>query len=100
MAITKTIGAAGDYTTIALWAAYIVAKSASFTDDEIGELIDDAVYALPASSTDLDFISVDPGIYSITLQANSSVKHDGDFGNGARIEGTSIRIIQTFFIKS
>ncbi len=80
----KTIGASGaDFTTIALWSAYVKALGA-LTENEEGRLIDDAVYARGAN-TDLDFSSVTLSGFTITLRGFGAGVHDGDFANGARI---------------
>ena len=83
---TKTIGAAGDYTTIALWSAYVKAIG-TLTEDEVGQLIDDANYTHGAAS-DLNFSSVTLDGFTITLEATTN-KHDGDFGNGSRVEASA-----------
>jgi len=84
---TKTIGAAGDYTTIALWAAYVKALT-TLTESEIGQLIDDAVYTYGANS-DLDFSGVTLSGFTITMEGSGAGVHDGDFGNGARVEASA-----------
>lgn len=80
---TNTIGAAGDYTTIAGWSAYVKAIG-TLTENEIGQLIDDANYTRSAAA-DLDFSSVTLSGFTITMQATTN-KHDGDYGNGSRVE--------------
>ena len=79
----KTIGAAGDYTTIALWSTYVKAL-VTLAEDEEGQLIDDAAYTYGAS-TDLNFNTVTLGAFSILLRGTGSGVNDGDFGNGARV---------------
>lgn len=88
----KTIGTNGDYTTIALWSAYVKALS-SLTEDETGVLIDAKNYAWGTTS-DLDFSSVTNNGHKITLKADdgtyvNDVRHNGDFGNGARVEAAA-----------
>lgn len=80
---TKTIGAAGDYTTIAGWSAYVKAIG-TLTENEIGQLTDDANYTRGALA-DLNFSGLTLSGNTITLQATTN-KHDGDFGNGSRVE--------------
>lgn len=83
---TKTIGSGQDYATVAAWCTYIKGLG-TLTENEIGELTDNAVYAW-GSSTDFSFATpVTFGAYSVTLRAQPGVKHDGSFDSGARIEG-------------
>ena len=80
---TKTIGSGKDYATIALWSTYVKAL-VTLTENEIGQLTDDANYTYGATA-DLDFSGVTLSGFTITLQATTN-KHDGDFGNGSRVE--------------
>jgi len=81
---TDTIGASGaDYTTIAAWAADVSAIG-TLTENEEGQLIDDANYAWSAAS-DLDFESITLDGFTITMRGTGSGINDGDFGNGARV---------------
>ena len=82
----KTIGAAGDYTTIALWSAYVKALG-TLTENESGQCIDDANYTYGALA-DLDMSSVTLAGFTITLEATTN-KHNGDFGNGSRVEAAA-----------
>ena len=79
----KTIGTLGDYTSIAAWAAYVKAIG-TFTENEIGELIDDKNYTYGAAS-DGNLSSLTLSGNTVTLRAGSSVKHNGDFVSGARM---------------
>lgn len=81
---TKTIGAAGDYATIDLWAAYVKALG-TLTENQVGQLIDNAVYARGTETT-VNFSTVTLSGFTITLDVEASVRHDGNFGTGARIE--------------
>ena len=82
-----TIGATGDYTSIAQWSAAVKAES-SLKENVVTTLIDDANYAWGASS-DLDFSSVTLNGFTITLTVDPSVRHNGTFGNGARVATAS-----------
>lgn len=79
----KTIGSAGDYTTTPLYTAYVKALG-TLTENEEGQWTDDANYPRGAQS-DVDFSGVTLSGFTITMGATTN-KHDGDFGNGARIE--------------
>lgn len=81
---TDTIGASADFATIALWSADVKGIG-TLTENEVGELIDDVVYARGAQS-DLDFNAVTLAGFTITLRGVGSGINDGDFGSGARIE--------------
>ena len=81
--ITKTIGAAGDYTTPASAASAFNAgtvSGASASDDIVFNIIDNAAF-------DSVFqITANPTSYaSVTLKADASVRHTGLAGTGARI---------------
>ena len=84
---THNIGAGQTYTTIAAWSTYIKAL-VTLTENEVGVLVDDANYA-HSDRQDLNFSGVTLAGFTITLTAESSVRHDGTFGTGARIEATS-----------
>lgn len=79
---TKTIGSAGDYTTIAGWSAYVKALG-TMTEDETGQCIDNANYTRGADS-DLTFTSGLANGNTISLEATTN-KHTGDFTTGSRV---------------
>jgi len=92
MATIETIGTGQDYsgaTAIQDWSDAVKAVGGGTLDDDyIGELAVDEVYTRTASA-DLDFSGVNLNGFTITLRAASGVKHNGDFGNGARVEGAA-----------
>lgn len=57
-------------------------------------MMDAVAYAL-STANDLDFLSVDFGAGNnvINLVPDTPVRYDGDFGNGARIEGTTSTVL-------
>ena len=84
MATTWTIGTGQTYTTLSAWSTAVKAVgSGTLDDDYIGSMEVDEVYA--TANSNLNFSAVNLNGFTITLQAASGVKHDGDFGNGARI---------------
>jgi len=83
--VTRTIGTNGHHTEIDDWTDHVKALD-SLTQNQVGTLIDNKVYDYSGSYSDLDFSSVTLDGYTITLKADPSVKHNGNFGNGARIE--------------
>lgn len=82
---TKTIGAAGDYTTIALWSAYVKALGATLSADETGELIDDAVYSIADGTNELQFTEAFANGFTITLKGTGSGLYNHATGAGARL---------------
>lgn len=85
---TKTIGASGkDYTTIAAWSAYVKAIG-TLTEDELGQLTDDAEYGVSGQAdTDMNSVTLDG--FEIILESDGSNRYDGDFDNGSRIVDTA-----------
>ncbi|MCP3672176.1 MAG: hypothetical protein GY814_17450, partial [Gammaproteobacteria bacterium] len=81
---TKYIGTGQDYEEIGEWRDYVKAHD-PMTEDMRGVLTDDKIYPWVAD-TDLDFVGHDQAEFEVILDVEESVRHDGDFGNGARIE--------------
>ncbi|MCP4125903.1 MAG: hypothetical protein GY753_02430 [Gammaproteobacteria bacterium] len=81
---TKYIGTGQVHETIAEWADYVKTHD-PLTEDMTGILTDDKIYDWGAD-TDLNFIGIDKAGFEVILDVEESVRHDGDFGNGARIE--------------
>ncbi|MCP3670646.1 MAG: hypothetical protein GY814_09465, partial [Gammaproteobacteria bacterium] len=81
---TKYIGTGQVHETIAEWADYVRTHD-PLTEDMRGILTDDGIYDWGAS-TDLDFFGFDRAGFEVILDVEESVRHNGDFGNGARIE--------------
>ena len=81
---TTTIGTGQDFATIALWSAHIKTLG-TLSQNHVGVLNVDEVYTRTAQA-DLDFSAITLNGFTITLQTNPAIKHDGSFGTGARIE--------------
>ncbi len=84
---TDTIGVGGTHTSIEAWANKVKALG-DLSSDETGVLIDAVAYTR-ANSSDLNFGSVVRNGFIIKLMADPSVRNDGNFGNGARVEFSS-----------
>ncbi|MCP3671303.1 MAG: hypothetical protein GY814_12890, partial [Gammaproteobacteria bacterium] len=84
---TKYIGTGHVHETIAEWADYVRTHD-PLTEDMQGILTDDGIYDW-GTSTDLDFFGIDRAEFEVILDVEESVRHNGDFGNGARIEADS-----------
>lgn len=86
-AILRTIGTAGDYVEINNWTDYVKALG-SLTNSQLGLLIDDKNYTYSAQG-DFNFSGNTLNGHTITLEAEKSVRHNGNFGTGARVEVAS-----------
>lgn len=84
---TDTIGASGDFTTIAAWSA-VVKAIGTLTEDETGQLIDDTNYTRGAQN-DLRFDGLTLDGFTVTFETDGTNTHDGDFGNGSRVEASA-----------
>ncbi len=85
--ITKTIGAAGDYTTIAAWITAMPSNLVSADEIWKGVLIDNKEYNISASIS-YTGITTDQTRYA-WLTSDPSVRHDGTSGSGARIKAAT-----------
>ncbi len=83
----KYIGTGHVHETIAEWTDYVKTHD-PLTEDMQGILTDDKIYDWGAD-TDLDFNGIDRAGFEPILDVEESVRHNGDFGNGARIEADS-----------
>ncbi|MCP3670484.1 MAG: hypothetical protein GY814_08615, partial [Gammaproteobacteria bacterium] len=84
---TKYIGMGQVYETIGEWRDYVKTHD-PLTEDMQGILTDDKIYDWGAD-TDLNFYGFDHAGFEVILDVEESVRHNGDFGNGARIEADS-----------
>ncbi|MCP3671937.1 MAG: hypothetical protein GY814_16205, partial [Gammaproteobacteria bacterium] len=81
----KYIGNGGDWAEFSSWSEYFKALG-TLTEDVICEFVDDREYIKPEGAhNDMDFSGVDFGPYQLIIHAADGVKHNGDFGNGARL---------------
>ncbi|MCP3670242.1 MAG: hypothetical protein GY814_07385, partial [Gammaproteobacteria bacterium] len=84
---TQYIGTGHIFEEISEWTDYVKAHG-PMTEDMQGILTDDKIYVYGAE-TDLDFLGHDRDGFEVILDVEESVRHNGDFGNGARIEADS-----------
>ncbi|MCP4079448.1 MAG: hypothetical protein GY743_04305 [Planctomycetaceae bacterium] len=84
---TKYIGTGQVFEEIGEWKDYVKTHD-PMTEDFKGILTDNKIYPYGAD-TDLDFFGFDQAGFEVILDVEESVRHDGDFGNGARIEADS-----------
>ncbi|MCP3671702.1 MAG: hypothetical protein GY814_14985, partial [Gammaproteobacteria bacterium] len=84
---TQYIGTGQIFEEISEWTDYVKAHD-PLTEDMKGILTDNKIYTYGAK-TDLDFFGFDRAGFEVILDVEESVRHDGDFGNGARVEADS-----------
>ncbi|MCP3672570.1 MAG: hypothetical protein GY814_19540, partial [Gammaproteobacteria bacterium] len=84
---TQYIGTGHIHETIGEWKDYVKTHD-PLTEDMQGILTDDKIYDWGAE-TDLDFFGIDHAGFEVILDVEESVRHNGDFGNGARVEADS-----------
>ncbi|MCP3672553.1 MAG: hypothetical protein GY814_19400, partial [Gammaproteobacteria bacterium] len=93
---TKYIGTGQIFEEISEWADYVKAHD-PMTEDMQGILTDDKIYTYGAE-TDLDFLGIDHAGFEIILDVEESVRHNGDFGNGARVEADSVLVTDPIYL--
>ncbi|MCP3671735.1 MAG: hypothetical protein GY814_15155, partial [Gammaproteobacteria bacterium] len=81
---TKYIGTGQVFEEIGEWKDYVKTHD-PMTEDFKGILTDNKIYTWGAE-TDLDFQGHDQAGFEVILDVEESVRHNGDFGNGARVE--------------
>ncbi|MCP3672430.1 MAG: hypothetical protein GY814_18765, partial [Gammaproteobacteria bacterium] len=84
---TQYIGTGQIFEEISEWTDYVKTHD-PLTEDMQGILTDNKIYTYGAK-TDLDFLAHDRDGFEVILDVEESVRHDGDFGNGARVEADS-----------
>ncbi|MCP3672744.1 MAG: hypothetical protein GY814_20440, partial [Gammaproteobacteria bacterium] len=92
---TEYIGTGQMFEEISEWADYVKAHD-RMTEDMRGILTDDKIYTYGAE-TDLDFFGIDRAGFEVILDVEESVRHNGDFGNGARIESDSASVYDPLY---
>ncbi|MCP3669478.1 MAG: hypothetical protein GY814_03390, partial [Gammaproteobacteria bacterium] len=84
---TQYIGTGQIFEEISEWTDYVKTHD-PMTEDMKGILTDDKIYTYGAE-TDLDFLGHNRDGFEVILDVKESVRHDVDFGNGARVQADS-----------